>query len=363
MRIGIYARGLSGVGGVKQYIESMVRAIIANLDDRDELFVLHNAGIDYFAPTPSNVREIRLNSSSKVFCDFALAPNAINRLDLDVVWFTKYVVPYYVRAKTVTTVHDMAYFIPELSAYTAADTLFMRTMIKSSCSRADKIVAVSTNTKEDIEKLLHVTPDKVLVIHEAADGKYAPVSDRARMDSFREKCGLGKNFILFTGGISPRKNLARLIAAFERISSNIDHTLVLTGAKGWSNEDVLRLIERNKRVVKLGFVDDGDMPLLYNLADLFVYPSLYEGFGLPVLEAQSCGCPVVCSKTSSLDEVGGDGVSFVDPYNIDDIAEKMLGILEDEKLRAGLVKRGFANAKRFSWEQAAKELLEIIHNL
>jgi glycosyltransferase involved in cell wall biosynthesis len=360
MKIGIYARGLSGIGGVKQYIESMTRAIINNLSDGDELFVVHNKKSEYFSSTKSNVREILLHSENRMICDFVLAPSVIRRLDLDVVWFTKYVVPFFLNAKTVATVHDMAYYLPDLFAYTASDTLFMRALIRSSCARADKIVAVSENTKQDIVRLLGVFPEKVRVIHEAADDKYKLITDKARLTSFRDKYGLDKKYFLFTGGISPRKNLARLIHAFDRISSKTEHVLVLTGAKGWKNKEVLDLIKKNDRVIKLGFVDDDDMVLLYNLADLFVYPSLYEGFGLPVLEAQSCGCPVICSKNSSLEEVGGDGVCFVDPNNIEDIFDKMLKVVEDTKLREDLVERGFANAKRFSWDKAAGELLKII---
>jgi glycosyltransferase involved in cell wall biosynthesis len=363
MKIGIYARGLSGIGGVKQYIESMSRALIRAVSDEDELFILHNLDAEFFSASASNVHEVLLSSKNKFICDFILAPRAINRLGLDAVWFTKYVIPFGLKAAAVTTVHDMIYYMPELAAYPLGDTVYMRSMIRNSCRRADAVVAVSQNTKQDILRILREQKSKVHVIPEAADAKYRPIKDQSRLAQFRDKYQLPEQFILFTGGISPRKNLLRLFDAFSAVSEQIEHKLVLTGAKGWRNKDIVARVEGRDDIIRLGFVPDEDMPLLYNAASLFVYPSLYEGFGLPILEAAQCGTPVVCARGSSLTEVGGDGVLFVDAADVRDIAEGMLRVVQQPMLRKKLVQRGFAAAKRFSWDASAANLLVLLKEI
>lgn len=360
MRIGIYARGLSvKVGGVKQYIESMTKAIIENIDEDTELYIFHNCNSKKFTDK-TNVREIIFKSSNKMICDHVLAPYYINKLKLDVVWFPKNVIPYFVKAKKIVTIHDLAYFLPEYNAYPLVDTIYMRIMIKNSCKRADKIIAISENTKKDVIHLFGVPDKKIDVIYEAADEKYRVIKDKKGLERVRKKYNLGREFILFTGGISPRKNLVRLIEAFNQISDKIPHDLVLTGGKGWNNSRELELIESNERIKKIGYVSDEDIPYLYNLAEVYVYPSLYEGFGLPVLEAQACSCPLIASKVASIEDIGGKSVLYVNPYDVSDIKAALLKVGLDEDLRNGMAIKGFENVKRFCWNKSGAQLLEII---
>jgi glycosyltransferase involved in cell wall biosynthesis len=360
MRFAIYARGLSGVGGVKEYIESMCRALIEALGPSDELAIVHNLDAPRFASGRANVFEKLLSSRHRPIADFVAAPRVLNALKPDVVWFTKYVVPFGIDAPCVTTVHDMAYFMPELNAYPLSDAIYMRTMIRNSMRRADHVVAVSHNTKSDIHRFLDVPDEKVSVIHEAADAKYKRIRNKQRITEFKNKYRLPDKYLLFTGGISPRKNLNRLIDAYNAVAHLVEHKLVLTGTKGWKNEEVLSAIRQNDHIIKLGFVDDDDMPLLYNAASLFLYPSLYEGFGLPVLEAGQCGCPVVCGKGSSLTEVGGNGAYFVDARDTAALSDAMLRLLFDDALRRRLIADGLENARRFSWKRSAKALLALL---
>ena len=235
--------------------------------------------------------------------DFALAPFHINRMNLDVVWFPKNVIPYGVAPRRVVTVLDLAYYLAELNAYRLMDTLYMKRMIKSSSKRADAIISKSDNTKNDLIRIFSIQPEMITTVHLGANEGYRPIDDDKALQKIRHKYQLPDQFLLFTGSITPRKNLSRLVEAFNRIEDKRGYHLVLTGNKLYKTDAELNLIRNSKNVKEIGFVDDEDMPLLYNLSDLFVYPSLYEGFGIPILEAQACGRPVISSSTSSLDRL------------------------------------------------------------
>jgi len=361
MKIGIYARGLSErVGGVKQYIQSMIDSMISVKNQNQELFIIHNCAKVPFNTDKPNVRMIRIETKKKMISDHLYAPKILNNLELDVAWFPKNVIPYRVKTPTkIVTIHDLAYFLPEFNAYPMEDTLYMKKMIRSSCKRADKIIAVSENTKRDIVNILKIDKAKIQVVYEAADPKYKSIKSENRLEEVRNQYRLPEDFILFTGGISPRKNLLRLVKAFNGISNKIPHHLVITGGKGWKNKEIIRAMDKNKKILRLGFVEDEDMPALYNLADLYVYPSLYEGFGLPILEAQACGCPVICSNTSSIPEVGRESVTYFDPINIVELQKKIIRLVGNDRLRSNLVRKGMKNTKEFSWDKSARELLEI----
>ncbi|MCD6225788.1 glycosyltransferase family 4 protein, partial [bacterium] len=239
------------------------------------------------------------------------------------------------------------------------DTLYMRIMITNSCKKADKVIVPSLNTKEDLVKILNIPSTKIVVIPEAARDDYKKISNKEMLEKIKQKYKLPRKFILFTGGVTPRKNLTRAIRAFVLAKKKLkDLYFVITGPKSWKNEKELALIEENEHIIKTGFIEDKDMPGLYNLALLYLYPSLYEGFGLPILEAQACGCPVICSHSSSLPEVGKDSVYYVNPLKEKDIAEGIIRVLSNKKLRAKLIRKGYQNAKRFSWKKAAKRILE-----
>ena len=172
--------------------------------------------------------------------------------------------------------------------------------------------------------------------------------------------------MLFVGNFNPRKNLERLIRAFDRAKENgIPHQLVIAGEQGWkfNRDKVVQGINHSKDIRFTGYVPDEDMPALYSAADLFVFPSLYEGFGIPVLEAQACGTPVLTSNGSALPEVGGEGAVFVDSYDIDDISGGMLRVLQSPRLAASLREKGLQNVQRFSWEASARRLDEIVESL
>jgi glycosyltransferase involved in cell wall biosynthesis len=203
------------------------------------------------------------------------------------------------------------------------------------------------------------------VVHEAASPVFRPIADRARLDDVRARYGLPRRFILYVGTIEPRKNLMRLMSAFaDARQSGIPHHLVCVGPYGWASRDLSGRIESlgiENAVHFTGYVPFDHLPSIYNLADFFAFPSLYEGFGLPVVEAMASGLPVLTSNTSSLGEIAGDAAETIDPTDVDAMADAIRRLATDADLRRERSERGLRRARDFSWGQTAKEMLAVYH--
>ena len=230
--------------------------------------------------------------------------------------------------------------------------------------RAVFFLAISEFTKQEMVRLLSIPSEKIYVIPCACSPAFAPIRDMMRLKQLKQKYGIDEQFILFVGNLNPRKNLKRLIRAFDlaKTEGNLPHLLVIAGDMSWkfNKEKALKDIQNKDDVRFIGFVPEEDMPAFYSVAALFAFPTLYEGFGTPVLEVQACGVPVLTSGCSALTEVGGEVALYVDPYNTKDIAHGIMKILNDEDLSNSLVQQGLENVKRFSWESSARHLNEII---
>jgi len=231
---------------------------------------------------------------------------------------------------------------------------------------ADQIIAISNSTKQDLIRYFQVPEEKITVTHLAADECFQPLPfDKVQV--FREKYGLDFPFILYVGTLEPRKNLPTLIKAFYYLKKkNIHHKLVIAGGKGWKYDPIFQTISDLNLIKDIhftGYVPKEDLPLLYNAADAFVYPSLYEGFGLPPLEAMACGCPVITSNTSSLPEVVGDAGIMINPCDYDKLAEAIDNIISDTDLKIQFSKMGQVRAAQFSWNKCAEETLKIYNDL
>lgn len=265
--------------------------------------------------------------------------------------------------KLVPLVTDLAvYRMPEV--YQRSRVLWWRLQYIYIRRRADFFLAISEFTKREMTELLGIPEEKIRIVPCACSERMARVRDPGKLNALRKKYELPEHFILFVGNNNPRKNLARTIRAFDLLKekARFPHQLVIAGEQGWKfdRETVLENIRHRESVRFIGFVPDEDMPVLYSAAALFVFPTLYEGFGIPVLEAQACGVPVVASECSSLPETAGDGAEYVDPYSVESIFEGMRKILSDPTLSQKLIDMGEKNVKRFSWTDSADKLNEII---
>jgi len=235
---------------------------------------------------------------------------------------------------------------------------------KALCRRARKILAVSTHTKRDIVDLYGIDPDRIVVTHEGCDERYRREPSPESIEEVRTRLALPKHFILHVGTLEPRKNHLGLLAAFDLLKKDAkfsDLHLVMAGPPGWSNAGIRRAIASSPnrdRIRTLGFIGESDKPALYRLAHAFVFPSFYEGFGLPPLEAMASGTPTIASFAASLGEIVGDAGLLVDPYRPAEIADAIASVLESPSLRAELSARGRERAKRFTWEACAEETAE-----
>jgi len=265
-----------------------------------------------------------------------------------------------VEIPTVLTVHDLIFrLFPE--HHKKLNYWYLNLTMPLYCKRASHIIAVSQRTKDDLLRLYGVPSNKVTVVHEAADDLFGAVPAQA-MHVVRSKYGLPAEYAIFVGTMEPRKNLIRLFDALELLhSQGRGLPLVLVGSSGWLYEPILRRMEAmpDGTVIRLGYVPEEDLPPLYAAAAFSVLPSLYEGFGLPVLESMACGTPVACSATSSLPEVGGQAAMYFNPENADQIADTLDRLQSDVELRHELREAGKEQARCFSWERAAQETLSV----
>jgi glycosyltransferase involved in cell wall biosynthesis len=368
VRVGVNALLLSEQpgyrrSGIGRYLDRLLTALPAALGT-DELVVYASRGAT--PPVPSLDRSWRTawvpadHPPFRIAWEHAALPLATRRDRLDVFHGTMNVLPRLLPCPSVVTVHDLA-FLRWPEQVPARRYRYLSAGVRAATRRAARIIAVSESTKSDLVELLSVDPAMVRVTPLGVDARFRPQGAEERT-AFLNRHGIVRPFLLAVGNLEPRKNLPALLRAFSRLAPEVPHDLVLVGAEGWLTGEIhatLNTLRLSERVRMTGFVDDAELPLWYAAADLFAFPSLYEGFGLPVVEAMVCGTPVVTSNVSSLPEVVGDAAVLVDPRDDESIADGIRRILSNTDLAHRLRLRGQARAATFTWEQTAAQTVAI----
>lgn len=280
------------------------------------------------------------------------------------VFFTPaHVIPFTYRGPAVATVHDLGFhYFPE--AHTRFQTAYLKWSTGHNARRSCRILADSEATKSDLRKFYGVKSGKISVVYPGVDSELAPVLDAARLADVQQKYGIKGPYLLYLGTLQPRKNLQRLIEAF--VQSGVSQQLVLAGKPGWLSEPILHTVAQHKEgdsIRLTGFVDQEDKAALLSGATALLYPSLYEGFGFPILEAQACGTPVLCAENSSQPEVAGNAALLAPSRDTNALAAGIRRLAQDEALRKQLVEKGLKNVQRFSWQRAAEQVMAILEEV
>lgn len=281
--------------------------------------------------------------------------------DCDIYQVSEICIPPVRYARTVAFIHDLTTIL--YPQHHVKSNIFLHSRRFKNIHKVDAVLTNSEYTKRDIVNYLKVRPDKVFVTYLGASERFKPMQT-SEIEEALKIFNLKTPYILFTGTLEPRKNIKTLIRAFNSLKSkySIPHRLVITGQRGWLYHDALKEIDSSPfraHITELGYISDNDLPAIMNGADVFAYPSFYEGFGLPVLEAMKCGTPVITSNVSSLPEVGGDACVYVSPEDPDELAKRIFEVISDKILRKSLSEKGTARANMFSWEKCAEETLRV----
>jgi glycosyltransferase involved in cell wall biosynthesis len=363
MRVAIDARKLHDFG-IGTYIRNLIRHL-ARIDRENEYVLLcQEADMNVPQQLGPNFRAVLERAPHYSLREQVHIPLALLRERPDVYHAPHYVLPPFVPCRSVVTIHDTIHlmfpqYLPNRAAYAYA-----RASMWAAVKRSDRVLTVSESSKRDIVRYFKVADEKVVVVYNALDERFGAEPRPEEVARVRERFQLDHGFVLYVGNIKPHKNLVRLIEAFEALRREgfEELKLLIIGDEITKWPALRRAVHKHKlhkHVRFLGFQSDETLAVLYRLAAVFVFPSLYEGFGLPPLEAMASGTPVVTSNLSSLPEVAGDAAVLVDPYDAMAIKEGIRRVLTDEALREELRRKGLARARQFSWEQSVARTLQI----
>lgn len=367
MRIGIDITPLPpNPVGAGIYMIQLVRAISKLPVDHNYVIIAQPKGKDLIGeisnPNFSWTITPEHSPARRLLWEQLELPGLARQQGLDLLHSLHYTSPRFLPCRSVVTFHDMTFFLfPEL--HTTAKRLFFPRAIKMSANRADAIIAVSESTRRDAIRILKMQPQKIFGIPSGIGPEFRPIADQKLLEACRSKYSLPFDFILYVGLIEPRKNLPILVRSYSQLlAAGLDQPLVIVGRQGWHFEQVHQLIKQlgiEKKVVFTGYIPDQDLPFIYNLARVFVYPSTYEGFGFPPLEAMACGTPVITTAVSAMLDTVADGGVLVPPKDERALTDALILVLRDRSFRENLSSRGLQQASNFTWERTAKETVRI----
>jgi glycosyltransferase involved in cell wall biosynthesis len=362
LRIGIDIHSVgSQKGGNETYYRELIKEMIQfSCDHSFFLYYTDPRAGQQIASSDRFSLERLLPSHRMLRIPFTL-PLRVRNDKLDV-FHAQFIVPPFLKCKTVTTIPDIAYeHVPQF--FPARQRAWLKLLVRESAKRADHIITVSEYSKSDIVQTYGVSREKITVTYEGAGEEFLPLDREKAKEELARKYGINGEFILYLGRLQARKNLARLVESYARIrKSGLRHKLVLAGKQDSLFRPVLSRIRELKLendIVLPGYVPAEDMTTFFNAAEVFVYISFYEGFGLPIMEAMACGTPVITSRGSSLEEVAGDGALLVDPTDDASIADALTRVLSDYELRHRLGQAGLARSRQFKFKNAAEQTIGV----
>ena len=362
-RVGINAHLLSGEAGYRQAgIHQYISQTLRHLSWEEE-------GPDYILYTQYGVELERSNPgltvvSSRWPTDRRLIriaweqlawPVSAARRKLDLLHSMAFVTPWKAPCPTVVTVYDLS-FVRYPDRFPRMQRLYLTTQTARSCRQARRVITISESSRQDVHRLYGVSLERIDVVNPGVDESYQPLPE-SEVEAFRQREGLPSRFVLHVGTLQPRKNIPLLLEAFAKLADP-ELQLVLVGGKGWLYDEIFHRVETlgiRDRVRFTGYVSEKDLPLWYNAAELFVFPSLYEGFGMPVVEAMACGTPVIAARTSSIPEAAGEAAALFDPQNEDELADRMASVLNNPGLLDKMRGLGLRQSQQFSWKRAGRK--------
>jgi glycosyltransferase involved in cell wall biosynthesis len=366
MRIGIMLRSYDRAGGIGIYTRNIVKHIL-NIDQRNHYVLIYN-NRDHLGSYAykKNVDEVFVKPCNSLIWDHYKIPKVIKSWGIDLIFHTKFTVPITTNAKKVMMLHGSGWFVhPEL--WSKRDVFYQQKMMPLYCRKADYLISNSDLTTNDFIRIFGISEEKINTIYLAPGENFRPIKDQATLGAVRGKYNLPEKFILTVTSYDPaRKNFDTLIDAFESLyKKHKDVHLVVAGKNCQKYTEDFHLRERGliESVIFSGWVDQEDLPAIYTLAKCFVFPSVYETFGIPVLEALACGCPVVSSNTGAIPELAEGAAALIDPFDQQTLAERIMDVLESESVFNRFRMLGIERAKEFTWTKAAKKTLNIFESV
>ncbi|MCK4891402.1 MAG: glycosyltransferase family 4 protein [Candidatus Pacebacteria bacterium] len=355
--------------GIGNYIRHLLKYVF-ELDKKNNYVIfLMPEEFDNFKLPSERIKKVKVSAKWYGWKEQLLLPFQLYKKKLDLMHFTHFNSPILYLKKIIVTIHDVTpFFFPGHKMKSIIRRVGFRTVFFSSVKKASKVIAVSKNTKNDIVDYFKIKENKINVIYEGVDGQFKIINDNQKIIGIKKKYNITKPFIFYTGVWRNHKNLAGLIKAFGilRNKYKLDYQLVLGGKEDLyypEAKEAWKKLGLENKIIRTGFINQEDLPLFYNTAELFIIPSFYEGFGLIGLESMACGTPVVSSNTTSLPEVLGDAAIYFNPNSPEEMAEKIKLVLTDKKLYNELREKGFKQVGKYSWEQMGIETLKIYNNI
>ncbi len=359
MNIAINTLGTSSLKvGTGRYAVNLIKELQLISKKTNYFIFVNDLNKDYYKSNKNfkliNVGRFGSNNFFRIFWEQFILPFKLKKLSISVLHSLGFVSPIIKTTKQIVTIHDTTFFTHS-EHHTLLKRIYYKFIIPLCARKADLISADSENTKQDIIKLFKIDANKIKTIHLGVE----EIFKKQVNNSVLKKHNINKDYILFVGMIEPRKNIPNLIKAFSQIRKDLQ--LVIVGKKGWHYEEIFKLVEDSdlkQRIIFTGYVSDEELVHIYSSAKVFVYPSFYEGFGLPVLEAMACECPAITANISSMKEIAENAAILINPNSVKDIKNAVEKILSNTTLRNELIKKGLKRAKEFTWKNTAKKSLE-----